>query len=184
MRALSLIALLLPLASCGSAVVTSQFAAEVDRAQVADDLLGANAPLLLYMEPTSQAGADPIISAGLARVRQALAHELAAHGVQITEVDADANSAIWLKQTLRDHEWTTWKHEQQGDTTYSTPIENRSATIRYMALLYIRDTDEPAWTGVAQFGDSVPERAFEEVGTVLAQLLLDGEQIPSKSIRY
>ncbi len=178
-RAFTFLALLLPLGSCGSAVVTSHFAAEVNRAQVAEELLGANAPLLLYMEPS-----DSIISSGLARVRQAVAAELAAHGVEITESESDANSAIWLKQTLRDHEWTTWQHEYRGDTTYSTPIENRSTTIRYMALLYIRNADEPVWTGVAEFGDSVSDRAFEEVGTELARMLLDGEQVPAKSIRF
>ena len=183
-RVLTFLGLLLPLGSCGSAVVTSQFAAEVNRAQVADELLGANAPLLLYMESSSQAGSSPVISVGLVLVRQAMRAELTAHGVQLTESESDANSAIWLKQSVRDHEWTTWQHEHRGDTTYSTPIENRSTTIRYLARLYVRNADEPAWTGVAEFGDSVPNRAFEEVGTELARMLLGGEQVPTKSIRF
>jgi len=190
-RTLPLLLALAPLASCAGVYLQSDFAADLEPAVFAREVLPDHEPMYLAL---SGEAVEVLPSALLERFRDTLAMSLAERGVVLTSAREDARSVLTLGLSSEARERTRWDHHYvpslvrrcpDGGTIvvrrgwhYAQPYREVRTWLTFSGALRLEDAAAPVWTGVASFSDRQTTGAVEAAARRLAEMLFDGEEHP------
>ena len=193
-RVLFPLLLLASLASCAGVYVQSDFAADLDAAGFAQEVLPAHEPLYLEVPGEDGAGGGDGM---LVRFRDALAMTFAERGVQMTDTRDSAGAVLTVHLSRESREVTRWDRHYEpsivrycpdGRTivvrrgwSYSTPYYEARTWYTFSGALRVAGDAAPLWTGIASFSELQRGATVEAAGRRLASLLLDGQE---QSLRH